>query len=231
MPSVPLADFTCQPATHIISLGGDCAVAQNIRRVFSTDIAYCFDWWLTPALGAARLLEDPSIDLIYDPALIEAYVNENGVPSVRNTTLDIQFFHEFRRAQDGAAVVLTNATADIAKARARTALLLERLLAADTPDHRIAFIRTPRAADRRDGVTAALAALASALEKRFAHATYTVVLGRYRAPQEALPHGFTRVPFELTAKADWRGHPPDGDRFFAVSGLRLARGADGPATR
>jgi hypothetical protein len=222
MPSVPLADFTRHDATHVISLGGDCAVAHNIRRALRTDIAYCFDWWLTPAQGAAKLLENPSIDLIYDPALIEPYVNENGVSSVRNSALDIQFFHEFRRKRDHQAVLLTHAADDLAKARARTARLLDRLLAADAPGHRIAFIRTPRATDRRDGVATCLAALAAALEKRFARAAYTVVLGRYRAPQEALPHGFARVPFEVTAQADWRGHAPDWDRFLAASGVGLA---------
>ncbi len=218
MPGIPLHDFAAHPATHVVSLGGDCAVAHNIRRSFGTDTAYCFDWWLTPAQGAAMLLERPEVDRLYDPASLDAYINDGGVPSVRNRDLGIQFFHEFARTHEGDRVVLTNAEQDLAKARSRTARLIDRLVALDAPGNRIAFIRTAR----RDDTRAGLETLAAALRHRFARADYTVVLGKYGAAFGDLPHGFARVAFQATATADWRGHPPDWDRFLAATGLRLA---------
>ncbi len=218
MPGIPLQDFAAHTATHVVSLGGDCAVAHNIRRYFGIDTAYCFDWWLSPAHGVAMLLETPEIDRLYDPERLDAYINEGGVPSVRNRDLGIQFFHEFARTRDGDQVVLTHPDRDLAKARSRTAHLIERLVALDAPGNRIAFIRTAR----RDDTQAGLVALAAALQHRFARADYTVVLGRYGAAPDDLPHGFARVGFRVTATADWRGHPPDWNHFLAATGLRLA---------
>jgi hypothetical protein len=43
-------------ADLVISLGTNCEVTFQLRRVFRTERAYPFDWWITPLHVVAALL-------------------------------------------------------------------------------------------------------------------------------------------------------------------------------
>ncbi|CAN5715132.1 hypothetical protein BH11PSE13_BH11PSE13_11000 [soil metagenome] len=43
---------------HVVSVGGDCQPAHQIRRITGHDEAHFFDWLMIGAEGAARLIEE-----------------------------------------------------------------------------------------------------------------------------------------------------------------------------
>ena len=81
-------------ATRIISLGGRCAVAHNLRRFFDFGEAFPFDWWITPFDGLIKFLANPDPDWLYDPAELDLTANKG---SVRHSDLGIRLHHEFPR--------------------------------------------------------------------------------------------------------------------------------------
>src|ERR1051325_9730937 len=124
--------------TRIISLGGNCAVAHNLRRVFDFGEAFPFDWWITPFEGLLQLLIRPDVDWLYDPAKLELTPDSF---SVRHRELGILLYHEFRREPVKPHLIKPNFLDGIAMPKARTTRLIEKLLALDLSEERLVFVR------------------------------------------------------------------------------------------
>jgi hypothetical protein len=124
--------------TRIISLGGNCAVAHNLRRVFDFGEAFPFDWWITPFEGLLQFLIRPDVDWLYDPAKLELTPDNF---SVRHRELGILLYHEFRREPVKPHLVKPNFLDAIAGPKARTTRLIEKLLALDLAEESLVFVR------------------------------------------------------------------------------------------
>lgn len=222
MPGLPLAEFTRDHATHVVSLGAYCAAAHNIRRFYGVETAYCFDWWVTPLTGLAKFFENPDADALYRSTDLQPVVNDAGIPVIINRHIGIEYFHEFKvtGTEDGPRVA-ASFDEDVPKARDRTAALIKRLMALNAAGNRIAFLRTAFPRDFDEDAPALCARLAAALDRCFDQATYTAVMASTRAVAWTLPPGFTSLRFVATQAADWRGHPPDWDAFLTSTGIVL----------
>jgi hypothetical protein len=111
---------------HIVSLGHRCRVAYNLRRAFGFEMAYPFDWWVTPLRGLSAFLHDPSVSRLYDPALLEPLTDEDGIRAIRNVHFGIRLDHEFPRGSDGK--VQDDWRDHIEGPRSRTKYLVRRLM-------------------------------------------------------------------------------------------------------
>lgn len=203
---LPLQRFRTAPATHIVGLGGRCAVAYNLRRFFDFDTAYPFDWWITPVPAVLKYLRRPDPDYLYDPRLLRLMPRGKAV---RHRELRIQLSHEFPRDTSkppGDRPVLRGWQSHIAEPKARTAALTERLLALNAPANRIAFIR-----DRRELTEP----LTNILQTLFPRAEWTLV----NLPPAA------RAQDE---RFDWRGDPELWGRLLSRLQLAFARGTHPP---
>jgi hypothetical protein len=94
MPLIALPEFASMPATHVVSLGGQCETAYNLRRYFDFSTAYPFDWWVSPLSTVIRLLRDFDIDALYDTRRLEGTADFG---TVIHRDYDLQLHHEFPR--------------------------------------------------------------------------------------------------------------------------------------
>ena len=187
--------FTVEKATHIISLGKTCAVAYNLRRYFDFDMAFPFDWWVTPPSGLCKLIQKPDPDYLYNPIMLEVTDDKS---SVIHKELKIQLHHEFPREWKSAGMPVRDDWMDyVEKPKARTTALLRRLLALNRPDCRLAFV-THGSMEL---------SLIEALEGLFHDAQWTLL-------------SFNGLDQPRT---DWRNDPDVWDRALQVSGLILDR--------
>lgn len=190
--------------SHIVVLGKRCATTHHVRRFFNFGEGYPFDWWITPFGGLLQVLARPDVDWLYDPALI---VLTEGRRSVMHMPTGILFHHEFPREpvdaqRGGVAPVRDDFLQHLAKPRARTAQLIQKLLALDTPGVRILFVR-------EKGWHARLAPI---LAERFTRADWTLkMIPPVHAPD------FT--PADPAQK--WQGDPGAWDVALSKLDVRL----------
>jgi hypothetical protein len=80
----------------IISLGGACAPAFNIRRIFGNDRAFPFDWWISSRQGIEKIIRDD----FAGPYRVENMRLSPDRQSVRDISLNIHYVHDFPRGPD-----------------------------------------------------------------------------------------------------------------------------------
>lgn len=86
-----------QEFDHIISLGGHCQTAYQIRRHFGTDKAYPFDWWVTPTKALVELLESGFVDIFREEHM--KIVQEDTGPAVMCGKYGLMHYHDFDEAK------------------------------------------------------------------------------------------------------------------------------------
>jgi hypothetical protein len=83
-----------EPYDLIVSLGGRCAPAANIRRRFHVNIAMPFDWWVSPYRSTIKLLEEQFSNLLRSENL---EIIQGESESVRCNHYGILHHHDFIR--------------------------------------------------------------------------------------------------------------------------------------
>jgi putative papain-like cysteine peptidase DUF1796 len=131
MPLSSLAEFALRPATHVVSLGGSCQAAYNLRRYYDFSTAYPFDWWITPLSGVIKLLRSFDIEKLYDPTRLKV---GDKFETVLHMDYALQLYHEFPRDhgnlfRNGAGCVCPNFHDHLAEPKRRTAYLWKGLSA------------------------------------------------------------------------------------------------------
>lgn len=86
-----------QEFDHIISLGGHCQTAYQIRRYFNIDTAYPFDWWVTPTVALVDLFESGFANLFREENM--KIVQEETGPAVMCSHYGIMHYHDFDEAK------------------------------------------------------------------------------------------------------------------------------------
>ena len=114
---------------YVVSLGGACEVAYNLRRHFNFEMAFPFDWWITNLRGVIDAL-DPENDPYAD--LICSRVGSDVVSSnVHTKDNNIDIHHEF----------LGDWREQVGVARDRFQYLRTRLLTLNSASSTILFVR------------------------------------------------------------------------------------------
>ncbi|MBU9167669.1 DUF1796 family putative cysteine peptidase [Burkholderia gladioli] len=86
-----------QEFDHIISLGGHCQTAYQIRRHFGVDKAYPLDWWVTPTVALVRLFESGFAHIFQEENM--RIVDENTGPAVMCSHYGLMHYHDFDEAK------------------------------------------------------------------------------------------------------------------------------------
>jgi hypothetical protein len=193
---LPLQDFKTAPATHFVSLGARCAVAYNLRRFYNFRSAFPFDWWITSTAGVAKFLRRMDIEYLYAPDQLELTPDAR---TVRHRGLNFQLHHEFPRENKKGGRVLPNWFEAIEQPKKRTAALINKLLALNSSNNRVVFVR------EQEKITDHIA---GCLDTLFRQAEYTLVV---------LP----KIPRNFNGKFGWHGDPEQWDKALGALGLSL----------
>jgi hypothetical protein len=200
---------------HIVSLGYDCRLAYNLRRAFGFTRAYPFDWWVTPLPALLAFLDDPSVERLYDPALLEPVMTPKGVWAIRNAHYDIELHHEFPRGEDG--MVLADWPDHIDGPRSRTAFLLQRLLALP-PGSRLLFVRHTKRQEGRalgEAFSGLVGQLRERLEARFPGCELLLI----DPPRPIVAAGVGALRVGDASKSPWFGQPELWSEALQKAGL------------
>jgi hypothetical protein len=127
--------------THIVSLGGSCRLAYNLRLYFKFTQAWPFDWFVAPLESVALMLADPDpVAKLYDPQYLEPVTRNggSGIVNVRNTAFRIGMNHDFMRS---GGFVTPDFLDYLEKPRERQTHLFGKLDALrDDPDARVLLV-------------------------------------------------------------------------------------------
>lgn len=129
--------------THVVPLGANCRVTQNLRRHFDYAESFPFDWWILPLPALLDVLaSDFDLDRLYDPSDMDRVGDVHGAHLyVRHRSLGIHFAHEFPRMP--AAVAEAVAWEDhVQKPRERMRYLAAKLRGLNRAGHSILFVRS-----------------------------------------------------------------------------------------
>jgi hypothetical protein len=215
-------DSSSRP-THVVPIGLSCRVSYQVRSYFGRQIAYPFDWWVTPIDGLTRYLSDPDPDRVYGAGALEEIVVDGHVTSVVAPEFGFQLYHDFPRHDVGlpTKVVAPDWRDHIGKQRAFHAGRLGRLLALDRPDRRILFVRDRLDVDGESTEPAAesVAKLWSTLSNRWGRAEIELLLVNVpvdvRMPERCVRWANFEDVREDTPEG-WRGNSAGWARAFAA---------------
>jgi acetyltransferase-like isoleucine patch superfamily enzyme len=203
----------------VISLGGNCEVAQHWRRYSGSEKAYPLDWWITPFHGLVRLLDERFSEVLLQENM-QVAADRMSVVCARYGSAHL---HDFPRAGD-----LRIDPADIAHnsqaAREKYAYLIKRFYEACRPGRRVLFIRSWRetlevpaettAPD--DAPPAAFDDLIHALERSLPGLDFNILFINYGSQvtrhHRAMFHNITHYG----DASDWSGSPRGWDEMFRM---------------
>lgn len=76
---------------YVVSLGGNCEVAEHVRRYFGIKVTFPFDWWVTPFESCCHLIEQDFSDLFDNISLDRRH------QAVISNTYGMYHHHDFVR--------------------------------------------------------------------------------------------------------------------------------------
>lgn len=211
--------------THVVPLGLSCRVAYQVRLFFGSEIAFPFDWTLTPLEGLVRYLDVLDPDRIYSETALEEVVVAGRVTALQSREFGLQPYHEFPRHREGeVSVVSPGWRQHLGVARERHARRLERLRGLNAAGQRILFVRHKLDADpqRRDAQRP-VEALWEVLRRQWRRADVRLLLVNL-PPIDPPSRRVLQLRFEDrpgTGPEAWRGDTGRWQSAFASLGLTL----------
>lgn len=86
-----------QEFDHIVSVGGHCRTAYQIRRYFGIQKAQMVDWWVTPTIALVELFETGFSDIFREENM--NVVHEKTGPAVMCKRYGTMHYHDFDEAK------------------------------------------------------------------------------------------------------------------------------------
>lgn len=123
----------------VISVGGNCEVAHNLREFTGSTSAHVFDWWVAPFPGVIDLL-DSNFTGLFESSNMEIMGDRKAVRCKR---YGIIHHHDFKR-DENKRVIVEEVEEQLPKLTAKYAALLSRLLGACSDGRRVLLIRSWR---------------------------------------------------------------------------------------
>lgn len=213
----------------IIGFGGNCEVAEHIRRYTGEKRANIMDWWITPMGSLSRLLDERFANLMR----LENMKVINGGMTVMCTHYGIAHHHDFPRLANKRIDVAT-IPQTVQDMQGKYEMLRERFLADCDGRQRVLFVRTWRdtlavpsnqqAMDDVqqydfDGVIADIA-------RAFPHLDFTVLFVNYGVHRSAHPRALFHNISDKGDSKNWAGSPGGWDEMFErFVGSRLVAAA------
>lgn len=121
---------------RMISLGGRCEVAYQIRRATRSGTAYPFDWWVTPLDSVVKVLEG-GFEGVFEARHLVRLPDLDGKKALYSSSAGTWHLHEFRHEEDFLSYALDEVERRL---RPKYAFLQSRLLE-DCGKGRTLFIR------------------------------------------------------------------------------------------
>lgn len=204
---------------YIVSLGGMCEPAWNIRNTFRTEDAYPFDWLITPGDSLIRILKD---DMRHVGRIENLQIVSDG-ETVRCKHYEILHHHDFRRSPDHK--IIPELESQVEGIRSKYRFLWQRFLTRCSSGQ-VLFVRAegnyspandwiPRGWDWDDE-------LCAALERKFPSLDFDLLAVRGHA------HGRRgRVISDCwrpigEPSGDWRGWPDGWSDMFRRLDVRIS---------
>ncbi len=214
-----------RPLTHVVPLGLSCRVTYQVRVFFGSEVAYPFDWTMTPLEGLARYLAVLDPDRIYSEAALEEVVVDGRVDALQSREFGLWLYHEFPRRRDGdVSVVSPGWQEHLAFAKERHARRLQRLKGLDAAGHRILFIRHKLDVDPgRRAAQQPVEALWNVLRRQWSRADIRLLLINLPAIDPPSPR-VLQLSFEDLPGPEpevWRGNAERWASALASLGLTL----------
>jgi Putative papain-like cysteine peptidase (DUF1796) len=207
---------------YVVSLGGNCRTAWNLRRFFNFGNAFPFDWWITPCSALNQLLQDFDVDRLYTRDLLHEVKREDGaISSIRHRELGIIFQHEFRRIWDVPSnPVFSNWHKFLDRPKQRTKFLVDRLFSLNLSGTQILFVRNALYSEVEEKASLPVRETAERLRASFPRASIHLLL--VNCPTRFDDRFVTHLDFPDTAKewhGDWRAwqHALNGTGFQLIN--------------
>ncbi|MFG1419223.1 DUF1796 family putative cysteine peptidase [Xanthobacter sp. V0B-10] len=220
---------------RMVSLGGNCEVAYQLRCFSGSDRAYPFDWWVLP-LGGLPALLDAGADAAFALGHLSRVDEYDGVPALYSRLGGTVHMHEFRHDEAGLDQPLEAISAALQEKYAA----LDRRLRADCAQGHTLFVRN-HLPGTDPGTPEALAPVLEALHARLSRLSpgYRLLLVGHppvpahpallQAPAPRLPGhrglgsrlGWTLMLWRLGVRAARRGEADHSDlaaTFAPVAG-------------
>ncbi len=168
--------FAGKPFRHLVSLGGNCDPALQLRRTGRHQTHGLFDWLVTPLDAIAQILADDGA------RLATRFFAANSGTSAGCAEYGVLYHHEFPRGEHD--VILFDAEG-IARCRSKLRHKLARLIAVCSGADPVLFIRVWPETDlgwdrlgrgKAPARSADLNALADAIAGRFPHLDFAVLV-------------------------------------------------------
>jgi hypothetical protein len=179
--------------THIISLGPDCQATFNLRRYFSIEKAYPFDWWINPADGLIKALKNPNDDYLFNP---DNLILTRDDDFIINNEIGISYHHDFSRTSEMNRIDL-NFKDQIENVKNKYAHVINNFLNLNSDLNSILFIRSDLSASFESEIL-------DLLESLFSKATYSLI--------------FVEKPFNESS--EWTGSISGWDSLFEKFDLK-----------
>lgn len=206
---------------HIISLGGHCQTAYQIRRFFSIEQAHMMDWWVTPSFGLVKLLEEKFSNIFNEKNMI--VVSEPTGPAVMCSYYGTMHYHDFDNAKVGGEMYPLLVRAACANNVAKFAYLFNRLI---NLSGKVLFIRHEYGrvlnyqhnADFDDDL---ILRMIAALERLLPNVQFEILLinGYYKGQADARIMTDQVEPYDQANT--WHGSNQGWDEMFARRGFKL----------
>lgn len=198
---------------EIISIGCDCTLTFNLRRTFGITAAFPFDWWVTPLPALMAWLEEPSVERLYDPSLLEpmgwdGMMKPVGwddvVQGLRNRHYGILIQHEFPKGENGG--IRSDWREHLDGPRTRSQHLLDRFLALPSTAKRVLFVRSfvePERQALAGRILPLMQEVRTLLERRLPGLEFELLL--VNSPDDVDRPGLRCIRVDDPQKSDWRG--------------------------
>lgn len=119
----------------IISVGGNCSPAWNIRRSFGQPEAFPFDWWISDYFPTLSVLNSKFANMFEEDEIRTA----DGGTTVVSSRYWIKYHHDFRR-EAGSEQVSADFQADLESVKKKYSRRVDRLFGVLNAD-RVLFVR------------------------------------------------------------------------------------------
>jgi len=108
---------------HIVTLGGWCQCAYQVRRRFGLETAQIFDWWVTPTDSLVRLFAEDFAGLFQPENMLVV----GNAESVMCAKYGVLHHHDFKRDPLDDKIVVEAVSAQCDENKKKYAFLLSRL--------------------------------------------------------------------------------------------------------
>jgi hypothetical protein len=191
-----------------VSLGCDCEVAHQIRRLTGDGAAFMFDWLITPIEACAVLCSDAADWL--QPGNWE--LADEG-RRVRDKATGLEFQHEFETvAPEDPMIDVSKVEGHLAVARAKFRHLKQKTLDAIASTEELYLVRKEWWVDAA-GAAASAAAIVDTYSRLSPNVRVVVVSTVAHAEQVGERHLFLKID----PGAEWTGDDASWDRVFALA--------------